>query len=630
MSIAEPPPAVAPPPPPARPRADTPGDRAFRILCQLAGLTVLAIAGLLVLVLVIQAWPALVKAGQLKLFTSTDWNPDKGSFGALAFVYGTVATSAIAMLVATPLGVGSAAFLSEIAPRPVRTTCAFLLELLAAVPSVVYGFWAKLFLAPLVLVVLKAMNAPGLREGDGGQGILAAGLVLAVMVLPYITAVSYDVCQAVPRSQRQGALALGATRWQTIWRVVLPYARPGIVAGCFLALGRALGETMAVTMVIGNAEYLSFSPAATGDTIPSVIAKSLHETTGGDRRASLMALALLLLGITLVMNVTARLLVAWGSRPRGPKGGAGPARVGDDLPPPPPADPRQQGRARSRALWADRLMTGVLAGCQLLTVVPLFLILGFIGYRGASEVDWRFFTELPPPRGNGLGNAVLGSLMLVGMAAAFAVPVGILTAVYLSENSRTWLGRPVRFVADLLGGVPSIVVGVFGYAMLVYPFWAPGQRWGFSAWAGAFALGVMMLPTVIRSAEEAMKLVPRGLREASYALGAGQRQTVLRVIVPAALPAILTGVLLAVGRVAGETAPLILTARGSNLWPRSPAESTASVPYFIYEYSKMLGQPEYERLGWAAAFVLLMAVLVLNTVTRLVAGRRVVDASRAD
>src|SRR5262249_17905129 len=157
-------------------------------------------------------------------------------------------------------------------------------------------------------------DALGLPNVAAGQGILAAGLVLAVMILPYITAVTYDVCQAVPRSQREGSLALGATRWQTIRRVVLPYARPGIVAACVLALGRAVGETMAVTMVIANSSYLDFRLNGTGDTIPSVIAKELFEASGV-KRAALVALGLLLLLVTLVMNAAARLIVRWASKP---------------------------------------------------------------------------------------------------------------------------------------------------------------------------------------------------------------------------------------------------------------------------------------------------------------------------
>lgn len=618
--------APSPPPPPSQPATAGLGDRAFRALCQSAAGFVLLVAALLVVVLIIQAWPALGRIGEL--VTSSNWNPSAGKYGALTFIYGTLITSAIALLLAVPLGVGAATFLSEIAPRWLRRGCGFLLELLAAIPSVVYGFWAKLFLAPLVLSVLSTFHVPGLHEGQGGEGILAAGLVLAIMVLPYITAVTFDVCQAVPRSLREGSLALGSTRWQTIWKVVLPSARPGIVAGSVLGLGRAIGETMAVTMVIGNADALNFSLAATGDTIPSVIAKGLHEAFG-EQRAVLIALGLLLLVMTTGLNATAKLLLAWASRPRTLRSRS--LHVAEGQSPPAPPSPSKIAWARRRSWFFDRFMTVVLGACQLFTIVPLILILGFIGYRGAAEVNWAFFTNLPPPidEPGGLGNAVVGSLFLVALATAFAVPVGILTAAYLSEFRTSRLAGPVRFVTELLGGVPSIVIGIFGYAMLVDPFWYPGGRWGFSAWAGAFALGVMMLPVVIRSSEEALKLVPKSLREASYALGAARWQTVLRVLVPAALPSILTGVLLSVGRVAGETAPLILTARGSNFWPRSPGEPTPSLPYFVYEYSKSLGQPELERLGWAAAFVLMVAVLVLNITTRLVAGLRALDASRA-
>ena len=306
---------TSPPPPPARAAASY-GDLLFRLLCQSAGGFVLLIAFALVGVLVWQARPFLFGSNPTQLFTSSNWDPGKGHYGALVFIYGTVASAFIAMAVAVPLGVGAAAYLSEIATGRLRKICSFLLELLAAIPSVVYGFWGIEFLA-------RRGTRPffdwlGLENTAAGQGILAAGLGLAVMVLPYITAVSYDVCQAVPRSQREGSLALGATRWQTIWRVVLPYARPGIVAACFLALGRAVGETMAVTMVIGNAQDLQFALAGTGDAIPSAIAKILPETAPSDvtKRAALISLGLLLLVITLITNVTARRLIRWLGTPR--------------------------------------------------------------------------------------------------------------------------------------------------------------------------------------------------------------------------------------------------------------------------------------------------------------------------
>ncbi|MBM3983113.1 MAG: phosphate ABC transporter permease PstA [Planctomycetes bacterium] len=605
------------------------GDRAFLSLSQSAGVFVLSLAAAMVAVLTYQAWPALSRFRELQILSSTDWNPNEGVYGSLLFVYGTVATSVIAMLVAVPLGVGAAAYLSEVAPPRVRRTCSFLLELLAAIPSVIFGFWALEFLARRGLA--PTFGFFGLNN-TSGEGILAAGLVLAVMILPYITALSFDVCQAVPRSQREGSLALGATRWQTIWNVVLPFARPGIIAACFLALGRAAGETMAVTMVIGNAEYLRFGIAATGDSIPSLIAGRLHETSAADvdKRAVLIALGLLLLVITLVMNVGARALLRWASKPR-----ARPGRAVSVIEDPnyqlAPAPPEQTVRARKRAARTDKAMMVVLWFCQLLTVVPLFLILGYITYKGAGHVSTTFFTNLPNDKPPGLYHALIGSVTLVGLAAAFAIPVGMLAAIFLSEYKNYRLVKPVRFVSEMLGGVPSIVIGVFAYAILVYPFWfAVGQKgWGYSAWAGGFALAIMMLPVVIRSAEESMRLVPNSLREASYALGASRRQTVLKVVIPAALPAIITGVLLAVGRVAGETAPLILTARGSQFLPRLLSDETPSLPYYVYDFATKPGEAQ-KNLAWAAAFVLLCVVLLLNVGTRLLAGKRVVAAARAD
>jgi phosphate transport system permease protein len=445
------------------------------------------------------------------------------------------------------------------------------------------------------------------------------------MVLPYITAISFDVCRAVPSAQRQGALALGATRWQTIRTVVLPYARPGILAACFLALGRALGETMAVTMLIGNVRYLSFSIGARGDSIASAIALQLHEADT-QTRAALIALGLILFLITALTNVLGRSLIGLAGRSGGRK------RLVASPPEPPPPVSAAVFDARQRRTEAhNRLMTWVLAGCQVLTVVPLFLILGYIVYRGAPEVNLTLFTERPVPSGEsggGLGHAMLGSLIMVSLASAFAVPVGILAAVYLSEYRTAALTRPIRFMTELLGGVPSIVIGVFAYSVVVHPPWAERSH-GFSAWAGIFALAVLMLPVVVRATEEAIRLVPNSLRHASYALGATQAQTVLRVIIPAALPAIITGVLLAMGRIAGETAPLLLTARDSKWWPGPLTEKMASLPYYIYEYSRS-PYAEERQLAWGGAMVLLTFVMLLNVGIRALAGKRVVSAARAE
>jgi len=598
------------------------GDRLFRWLCQAASLLVLSVVIGLVAVLVWQAWPVLKDLFDYKLLTSSNWNPNSRPpvFGALVFVYGTLMTSLIAMVIAVPLGVGAAAYLSEIAPGRVRRGCSLIVEMLAAIPSVVYGFWGLFFLAPMVQRLFSFLGGPNTASG---QGIFCAGLILAIMILPYIIAISLDACQAVPRTQREGSLALGATRWQMIGGIVLPGARPGIIAACFLALGRALGETMAVTMLIGNVRYLDFSLFASGDSIASVIANQLNEAGSQLHRSALVAVGLLLFIITAVTNTIARMLVNRSGKPRSRKMKAGRPITLIEVSEKPEQRIVENASHRRWTRFQNTLMTWVLAGCQILTIGPLFLILGYVTWRGASSIDMNFFTNLPKPpgeMGGGLAHAMLGSAELVLLSTLFAVPVGILAAVFLTEFKSNPLTGPVRFFAEILGGVPSIVIGIFAYTMLVRPPWS-SYPLGFSAWAGIFALWVMMLPVVIRTSEEAMKMVPKSLREASYALGATQWQTIVRVILPAALPAIITGVLLAMGRIAGETAPLILTCRGSNFWPESLNDPTPFLPGYIYEYSKSADK-EQQRQAWTAALVLLGGIMILNLAIRLVAGKR--------
>jgi phosphate transport system permease protein len=603
------------------------GDLLLRSLTRLSALSVIALFILLVAVLISQSIPAMRALG-LRFLVQTHWNPVNDDFGALPFVYGTLATSALAMLIAVPLGVGTAAFMSEVAPPWLRRAGSFLVELLAAIPSVVYGTWGIFVLAPAVARFFVLIGGPETT----GSGIFTAGLILAVMIVPYVAAVSYDVCQAVPRAQREASFALGATRWQTIWSVVLPYARSGILGACFLALGRALGETMAVTMLIGNKAVIDLSLFAQGDTIASRIANQLNEADNELWRSTLVELGLVLVLVTMVVNTLARVLI----RRVGRVGRVGPALARrlrrEPAPMPPPATStadsksaqRVQGSRTSR--WVNRAMTGVLGLSLFVTIGPLFLILSYLIYEGLGSINWDFFVRLPKPPGEpggGLANALVGSAMLVGIATIGAVPLGILAAIFLAEYRPSRLIPAVRFIGELLNGVPSIIIGTVAYALLVQPLG------GFSGWAGSFALGMMMIPIVMRTSEESLKLVPSSLRNASYALGATQWQTILQVIVPAALPAIVTGVFLAIARIAGETAPLLLTAFGNQFWPRSPSDPTPSLPVYIYKYSTS-AEPDWNRQAWAAALVLLTAVVLLSAGIRLLTGKRVILASRAE
>jgi phosphate transport system permease protein len=261
-------------------------------------------------------WPALKQFG-FSFLTSSTWDPVKGQFGAAPAIVGTILTSIIALVLATPLALGGAIFLSEFSPLWLRQPLSFFIDLLAAVPSVVYGLWGIFFLLPLMRVSLMPFLRDTLHLGATpfftgpayGPSVLAAGLILAIMVLPYIAAVSREVLMAVPRSQREAALALGATRWEAITGAVIPYAKTGIFGGIILGLGRALGETMAVTMLIGNRHELSASLFAPGYTMASLIAYEFSEAGTDIHLSALMAVGFVLFVLTLIVNGIARWLV---------------------------------------------------------------------------------------------------------------------------------------------------------------------------------------------------------------------------------------------------------------------------------------------------------------------------------
>ncbi len=244
------------------------------------------------------------------------WDPVAGQFGAAAFLYGTLVTSALALLLAVPLGVGAAVFLAELAPPRLSSAAAMLIELLAAVPSVIYGLVGLSVLVPVMRTTiepaLKALTGSNWPFSGPAYGVsyLTAGIVLAIMIVPFIVSVGREVLLAVPGEQREAALALGSTRWESTWHVVLPYARPGIYGAVFLALGRALGETMAVTMVIGNRPEIAASLLAPGYSMAAVIANEFTEASDDTYLQALVAVGLVLFALTIVVNAGARLLIA--------------------------------------------------------------------------------------------------------------------------------------------------------------------------------------------------------------------------------------------------------------------------------------------------------------------------------
>jgi phosphate transport system permease protein len=268
-----------------------------------------------------------------------------------------------------------------------------------------------------------------------------------------------------------------------------------------------------------------------------------------------------------------------------------------------------------RLMWRKSLnvfMLSLTGLCALLTVSALFFILGYLVWNGGKDLSWSFFTHLPAPvgeEGGGMANAILGTMKLLLLAALFGVPIGLLGGVYLAEFGGRTVPFLVRYTADLMNGVPSIVMGIFAYALVVMPMHH------FSTLAGGIALGIMVIPTVLRNTESFLRDVPRSLREGSFALGANKWRMIATVVLPAASRGILTGVLLALARVAGETAPLLFTAFGNRYWSPGWNQPTASLPVVIYTYATGPYE-DWHRQAWAAGLVLLGIVLITNILVR--------------
>jgi phosphate transport system permease protein len=628
------------------------GDALFHGLTFLFTSLVIVAAVLLVGSMVKEAWPAMSGVG-FSIFAGSRWDPGQGTFGALAFIYGTIVSSLLALLVAGTIGVMIAVFLTELAPPTIRRVVSFLVEMLAAVPSIIFGLWGIYVLIPLLGPVQAWLNTHlGFIPLFGGApstngNIMTAGLVLAIMILPTIAALSRDVMSVVPTSQREALLALGATRWEVIRQVVIPYARAGIIGALILGLGRAVGETMAVTMVIGNTPQVSASLLGAGYSIAAVLANESGEAFGNVTHIGvLFELGLVLLLISVLLNAGARLLV-WRVNHVGSPGKPGVVakmmadgvavaspdskayqRGGGDEhhePPAPVASLQFDAVHYARRKFRNTLMLGLAVLSAIVAIIPLIAISAYVVIQGVSSLSLGFFTHAQSEVDNsgfgiplGIGNTVVGTIELV-IASLVGLPIGLLSGIYLAEYGRGKFSDAVRFLADVMSGLPSIVAGLVGYALVVAVI-------GFSAVAGGFALGLLMFPVVTRATEEVLRLVPSGLREAALALGIPRWRMIASVVLPTAVSGIITSMLLGIARVTGETAPLLFTSFAYPYWQLNPLKPVGALTYTIYDYATNQPNPIYHRMAFAGALVLVALVVVLNLSARVLFRRAVVIA----
>jgi phosphate transport system permease protein len=595
------------------------------------------------------AYPIFQTAGVWEFLSGVKWNPtgEPPDYGAFSLIVGTLLVTIGAMVIAIPLSLGSAIFISEIATPRMKSIIKPAIELLAGIPSVVFGFFGLLVLTTWLRITF---NQPS------GESWLAGSILLGVMAIPTITSVAEDAISSVPREYKEGSFALGATRWQTISKVTVPCALSGITAAIILGIGRAIGETMAVMMVCGNPTYglipepitNVFSPIK---TLTSTLGIEMGEVaTGSNHYYALFGLAFILLIITLFVNIVATMILGRLREKyltKSKKKIFLPYKILKKI--------KQlfylliatiivwmlfisMGLILTLCILViiiivfyltkkitvktiQKLAFGTISLAILIVIVILSIILFYIISNGVGALSWDFITKGPSNigRAGGIFPAIVGTLYLVAGAIAIALPLGIGAAIYLNEYTKEGkIKKIIRVGTDLLNGTPSIVFGLFGFAFFVLYL-----KIGFSLLAGQITLAFMILPTIIRTTEETLKSIPQSLREGSLALGATKWQTIRKVVLPPAAPGILTGAILGIGRAAGETAPIMFTAVVfSSFLPDSVFQPVNALSYHLFILSTSVPGSQQNQAGTALVLLLLVigiyfiAIIIRNKYRR--------------
>jgi phosphate transport system permease protein len=618
----------------------------------LTALFAVIVVSFILLFLLRDGYPAFENVGVVDFLFGTTWAPTavEPSYGIYPLILGTILVTLGAMVFAVPLSLGCAIYISELASPRVKSVLKPVTELLAGIPSVVYGFFGLILLTTFIRTTF---NIPT------GQTWLAGSILLGIMALPTIISVSEDAISSVPPEYREGSLAVGATRWQTISRVIVPAALSGIAAAIILGVGRAIGETMAVLMVTGNAAIIPdpiwnvLSPIR---TLTGTLGIEMGDVAiGSDHYHALFGVAVVLLVIALIVNLGAVSLLTY-IRDRRSSGSVGRSFLRMSV----PDVIRYRFSAWSRlialavlvllllvaglwwlacilviaaAVWyygkhnfsrnqIQKIAFACIITAVLVVLVILAIILGDIIINGLPAISWEFITGTPSNlgRSGGILPAIIGTLYLVCGAILIALPLGVGAAVYLVEYTREGrITKLIRTGVDLLNGTPSIVFGLFGFAFIVLYL-----NVGVSLLAGMITLALMVLPTIIRTTEESLKNIPQSLREGSLALGATQWQTIRKVVIPPAIPGIVTGAILSIGRAAGETAPIMFTAVvfSTRFLPDSLFEPVMALPYHLFILSTNVPGASENKYGTALVLLVLVvafylvAIMVRNHYTK--------------
>jgi phosphate transport system permease protein len=607
-------------------------ERAIKTIFFCTASLAVVVVTFILLFLLRDGYPIFVEVGIIPFLFGDTWAPTavEPLYGILPLIVGTLLVTIGAIVFAVPLSIGCAIYVSELASPRVKNVLKPAIELLAGIPSVVYGFFGLIVLTDFIRVVFDVPT---------GETWLAASILLGIMALPTIISVSEDAISAVPREFREGSLAVGATRWQTINRVTVPAALSGIAAAIILGIGRAIGETMAVLMVAGNAAVIPepiwnvLSPIR---TLTATLGIEMGEVSvGSEHYSALFGIAVVLLIITLIINLSAVAIL------RHLKEGQYTHSGSKSIIPASVQEPLKRitkailaaamavflfiaapwylaavilivlgvgyfGKDRISRKHIEMISFGFIGAAAFIVLAFLVIILGYIIINGLPALSWEFLTQPPKDlgRAGGIYPAIIGTLYLVAGAILIALPIGVGAAIYLVEYTREGrITRLIRNGVDLLNGTPSIVFGLFGFAFIVLYLTV-----GVSLLAGQITLALMILPTVIRTTEESLKNIPQSLREGSLALGATRWQTISKVVIPPAVPGIVTGAILCIGRAAGETAPIMFTAVvfSSRFLPTSEFQPVMALPYHLFILATNVPGASANQYGTALVLLILV------------------------
>ena len=549
--------------------------------------------------------PALSEIGVFNFIFGTLWAPTKDfldvseRFGVLPMIVGTLCVSAGAVLVGGVAGVFSAICLKAFCPKKLRGMIGGMINFLAGIPSIVYGFFGLTLLVPM----LSDISSTG-----SGKGILASSLILGMMILPTVTSMTKDALDAVPDSYREGALALGATPQQAMFKVVVPAAKSGIITSLVLGMGRAVGETMAVMMVAGNVPEFPKGLFSNIRTLTINMVVEMGYATGLHRQA-LIATGSVLLVIVLALNFG----IGLARRPKKYR------------------EKKGKNVLVSKSERSAPVFVKSGSGCTVLKYISIVCVAAvaaslatlivFILVKGLPHIDANLLFGESGNAGMTLRPAFVTTGLLILIALAIALPIGICAAIFLAEYSKrdSRLVRVIRLFTETLSGMPSIIFGFFGMLMF-----CEFMQMRTSILAGGITLSLMILPTVIRSTEESLLAVDNSLREASVdnslreaslALGAGKLRTTVRVVLPSALSGIVTAIILSIGRIVGESAALIYTAGAVPYEPESVMDSGSSFAVMRWRFAS---DGLYIDYAYATAAVLLIMVALINVAVFLV------------